>query len=115
LRTGGKAASWRVAGVDAVGRAAGEAVNLAAVVASCRAGAGAVFFAPEGANDACGAVLCAVGRGLGNGTCCLAQAPPENADKPTASAKPVANAVVRKAAEWRAGFTAFPRGEIITR
>ena len=114
LRTAGKAACWRGAGVNTAGRAAARAAgaaNLAAVVARGTTGAGAVFLAVEGGTDACGAALRAVGRGLGNGTGCLAQATAENAERPMPSAKPVANAVDRKAAERLAGVTVFLCGK----
>jgi hypothetical protein len=86
LRAGdGKAACWRVAGANGV--AADGAGATAAVLA-----AGADL----------GTALRAIGRGLGSGTFGLAQASAAMADKPTASARLVANAVDRNAAA-RAG------------
>lgn len=110
LRTGGKAACWRGAGVNTAGRAgtlAEGTSNRAGVTARIR-GAGAAVVLESGGTDACGAVLRPLGRGFGKGTGCLAQAPSENAERATPIAKLVANAVDRKAAERLAEITAFP-------
>ena len=111
LRMGGKAACWRGAGVNRAGRAgtlAAGASNLTGVAARITTVPAAVVVLEGGAADACGAVLRPLGRGLGNGTACLAQASAENAKNAAPSAKPVANAVDRKAAERLAEITAFP-------
>jgi hypothetical protein len=63
---------------------------------------------------ACGTALRAIGRGLGKGTGCLAQAPADNTVRPTASARLVPNAIDRKA-ERLARVTAFLVGESFTR
>jgi hypothetical protein len=80
-------------------------VNLTAAVKT-----GAVFFV-----DAWGTTLRAMGRAFGNGMLGLAQASAPKADKPTASARLVASAVDRKAAERLNRVKAFPQGESIDR
>jgi hypothetical protein len=84
---GGNAACWRVAGVRTA-EAGAAAVSLAAVF-----GSDAVFFAAV-----LDATWRAIGRGFGNGTFGLAHASAAQADKPTVSARLVANAVDRNAA-----------------
>jgi hypothetical protein len=126
LRAGGKAACWRVAGAKAGGSVAAGATFLAATFAAgARTGAGvaadvmvlaAVFVA--GAMflvEALGTTLRAIGRGFGSGTVGVAEASAANTDNPSASARPVANAVDRNAAARNDGVTAFLRGESVNR
>jgi hypothetical protein len=108
LRTGGKAACRRVAGARIGGRPAGAIV--AGVNLTAAAKRGAVFFV-----DAWSTTLRAIGRALGNGTLGLAQASAPKPDKPTASARLVASAVDRKAAERLDRVKAFPQGESFDR
>jgi hypothetical protein len=118
LRTGGKAACRRVVfGRTASPVAAGgpRTAILGAVVDGAIAVAGNVPFADACGGEACGTALRALGRGFGNGTCDLAQAPIDNTDRPMASARLVANALGRKAAERLAGVTAFLRGKSFSR
>jgi hypothetical protein len=62
-----------------------------------------------------GAMLRAIGRGFGSGTFGLAAASAGHADNPTASAKPVAHTVDRKAADRKDWVTTFLRGESFDR
>jgi hypothetical protein len=62
-----------------------------------------------------GTTLRAIGRGFGSGTFGLAAASAGHADNPTASAKPVAHTVDRKAAVREVWVTTFPRGESFDR
>jgi hypothetical protein len=74
------------------------------------AGAGAGILAAVAVADAVfGTTLRAIGRGFGSGTFGLAKASVAHADHPSASARPVANAVDRNAVARV--FTAFLRGE----
>jgi hypothetical protein len=66
--------------------------------------------------DVWGTTLRAIGRGLGNGTLCFAEASAVQADNPTNSTRLVAKAVDRKAVDRSAAarlqeFTTFLRGE----
>src|SRR6202041_1060425 len=99
---GGKAACWRVAGSIIGTPAAGARGSLFL----------AVFLA---AGVVLGAMLRAIGRGFGSGTFGLAAASAGHADNPTASAKPVAKTVDRKAADRKDWATTFLRGESFDR
>src|SRR5438477_5359415 len=102
LRTGGKAACWRVAGV--------MMTAPGAAVLGTASAAGGVFFV-----DACRTRLRPIGRGFGNGTFGCAHASASQAEKPTARARHVASAVDGKAAERLDRVTTSLRGESFDR
>ena len=98
---GGKAACWRVAGARTGGAGAGAAAAAGAAGAGVWA-AGALVCAVD-----FGTTLRAIGRGFGSGTFGFAQASKGKAASPTASARPVASAVDRKAAARAEEITVF--------
>jgi hypothetical protein len=61
--------------------------------------------------DVAGTALRVIGRGFGSGTFGLTAASAAHADNPTASARPVAHIVDRKAAAREDWVTTFLRGE----
>jgi hypothetical protein len=75
----------------------------------------AAVFVAGALGEGLGATLRAIGRGFGSGTVGVAEASDANTDNPTASARPVANAVDRNAAARNDGVTAFLRGESVNR
>jgi len=81
----------------------------AAVLGTASAAGGVLFV------EACRTRLRAIGRGFGNGTFGCAHASAPQAEKPTASARVVATAVDRNAAERLDGVTKSLRGESFDR
>jgi hypothetical protein len=75
----------------------------------------AAVFVAGALGEVLGTTLRAIGRGFGSGTVVVAEASAANTDNPTASARPVANAVDRNAAARNDGVTAFLRGESVNR
>src|SRR5205085_9784004 len=102
LRTGGKAACWRVGGVKMI-------VPGAPVLGAASAAGGVLFV------EACRTRLRAIGRGFGNGTVGCAQASARQAETPMANARLVATAVDRNTAERLDGVTKSLRGESFDR